>query len=85
MAAQLIMDAVEKVGPDREKVADLLFQTDRKSSPIGAIKLDKDGQNVVPAVTAYVSQDGKWIVWEDSEYASGKRVLSTLKFMQEKR
>ena len=85
MAAQLIMDAVEKVGPDREKVADLLFHTDRKSSPIGPIKFDKDGQNVVPAVTAYVSQDGKWAVWEDSEYASGKRVLPTLKFMQEKR
>jgi branched-chain amino acid transport system substrate-binding protein len=85
MAAQLIMDAVEKVGPDREKVADILFQTDRKNSPIGPIKFDKDGQNVVPAVTAYVSQDEKWMVWEDSEYASGKRLLPTIKFMQEKR
>jgi branched-chain amino acid transport system substrate-binding protein len=85
MAAQLIMDAVEKVGPDREKVADILFQTDRKNSPIGPIKFDKDGQNVVPAVTAYVSQDGKWMVWEDSEYASGKRLLPTIKFMQERR
>jgi branched-chain amino acid transport system substrate-binding protein len=85
MAAQLIMDAVEKVGPDREKVADILFQTDRKNSAIGPIKFDKDGQNVVPAITAYVSQDGKWMVWEDSEYANGKRVLPTLKFMQEKR
>jgi len=85
MAAQLIMDAAEKVGPSREKVADILFQTDRKNSPIGPIKLDKDGQNVVPAVTAYVSQDGKWTVWEDSEYASGKRVLPTIKFMRERR
>jgi branched-chain amino acid transport system substrate-binding protein len=85
MAAQLIMDAVEKTGPDREKVGDILFQTDRKNSPIGPIRFDKDGQNVVPAVTAYVSQDGKWTVWEDSEYATGKRVLPTIKFMKEKR
>jgi branched-chain amino acid transport system substrate-binding protein len=27
-------------------------------------------------ITKYVAQDGKWVVWEDSEYASGKRKLA---------
>lgn len=85
IAAQLIMDAVEKVGPDREKVADVIARTERQSSVIGPIKFDKDGQNILPAVTAYVSQDDKWVVWEDSEYAAGKRVLPTIKHMREKR
>lgn len=82
VAAQLIMDAIEEVGPNREKVADLLAQTDRASSAIGPIKFDKDGQNVLPVVTAYAAQDGKWTVWEDSEYASGKRVLPAIENMK---
>jgi branched-chain amino acid transport system substrate-binding protein len=85
VAAQLIMDAIEKAGPDREKVADILAHTDRPSSVIGPIKFDKDGQNVLPVVTAYVSQDGKWVVWEDSEYASGKRIMPTIQYMKEKK
>jgi branched-chain amino acid transport system substrate-binding protein len=32
----------------------------------------------VPLVTKYVAQDGKWVIWEDSEYAKGKRKLSGL-------
>lgn len=84
VAAQLIMDAIEKAGPDREKVADILAHTERKSSPIGPIKFDKDGQNVLPVVTAYVAQDGKWVVWEDSEYATGKKVLPTIKYMKQR-
>ncbi|MFQ5841300.1 MAG: branched-chain amino acid ABC transporter substrate-binding protein, partial [Thermodesulfobacteriota bacterium] len=84
VAARLIMDAVEKVGPDREKVAELVARTQRKSSVIGPIKFDKDGQNILPVVTAYVSQDGKWVVWEDSKYAAGKRVMPTIKYMKER-
>ena len=33
-------------------------------------------QNIVPIVTAYVVQDGKWVVWQDSDYAKGKRKLA---------
>jgi len=29
----------------------------------------------VPLITKFVAQDGKWVIWEDSEYASGKRKL----------
>ncbi len=36
---------------------------------------DDHGQNTIAVITKYVAQDGKWTVWEDSEYTSGKRKL----------
>ena len=32
-------------------------------------------QNSVALITKYVVQDGKCVMWEDSEYAAGKRKL----------
>jgi branched-chain amino acid transport system substrate-binding protein len=29
----------------------------------------------VPVITKYVVQDGKFVEWDESEYASGKRKL----------
>jgi branched-chain amino acid transport system substrate-binding protein len=77
-AANLIMDAVEKVGPDRKKVRDVLNQTKDADTIIGKVSFDDHRQNIVPLVTKYVAQDGKWVIWEDSEYAKGKRKLSGL-------
>jgi branched-chain amino acid transport system substrate-binding protein len=74
-AANLIMDAVEKVGPNRKKVAGELRKTKDRDSIIGKVTFDDHGQNIVPLITKYVVQDGKWVVWEDSEYGSGKRKL----------
>ena len=37
-----------------------------------------DGGIEVPLITAYVSQDGQWVPWAQSEYASGKRTLPGL-------
>ncbi len=74
-AANLIMDAIEKVGPDRKKVVGELRKTRDKDSIIGKITFDDHGQNIVALISKYVAQDGKWIVWEDSEYGSGKRKL----------
>lgn len=74
-AAELIMDAVEKVGPDRKKVMAELAQVKDRDSIVGKITFDDHGQNVVPLITTYVVQDGKWLIWEDSEYATGKRKL----------
>ena len=45
---------------------------------MGPITFDDHGQNAVPLITKYVAQDGKWVVWEDSEYASGQRKLAGL-------
>jgi branched-chain amino acid transport system substrate-binding protein len=74
-AASLIMDVIEKVGPNRKKVIDELNKTRDKDSIIGKITFDDHGQNIVPLISKYVVQDGKWLLWEDSEYASGKRKL----------
>jgi branched-chain amino acid transport system substrate-binding protein len=71
----LVLDAIEKVGPDRKKVMAELNGTHEVDSIIGRITFDDHGQNTVDLITKYVVQDGKWIVWEDSEYAKGKRKL----------
>ena len=74
-AAQLLMDAVEKVGPDRKKVIAELANVKDRDSIIGKITFDDHGQNTVALISKYVVQDGKWVLWEDSEYATGKRRL----------
>jgi branched-chain amino acid transport system substrate-binding protein len=74
-AANLIMDAIEKVGPDRKRVLKELNATHDRDSIIGKISFDDHGQNTVALITKFVVQDGKWVVWEDSEYAKGKRKL----------
>jgi branched-chain amino acid transport system substrate-binding protein len=73
--AQLIMDAIEKVGPDRKKVIAELAKVKDVDTIVGKVTFDDHGQNTVPVITKYVVQDGKWVLWEDSEYASGKRKL----------
>ena len=74
-AMNLILDIIEQQGPDRNKVRAALNKVQKVNSIVGEITFDDHGQNTVPIITAYVAQDGKWVVWEDSEYASGKRKL----------
>ncbi|MFB9343492.1 branched-chain amino acid ABC transporter substrate-binding protein [Aminobacter aganoensis] len=74
VAASLIMDAVEEVGPDREKVRDVLNATKDHESVAGPITFDDHRHHAV-ASTKYVAQDGHWVRWEDSLYASGQRHL----------
>jgi branched-chain amino acid transport system substrate-binding protein len=74
-AASLILDVIEKVGPNRKKVIEELNKTRDKDSIIGKITFDDHGQNIVPLISKYVVQDGKWVLWEDSDYAAGKRKL----------
>jgi branched-chain amino acid transport system substrate-binding protein len=75
VAMQLILDKIEEVGPDRKKVTDALGKVVNYNSIAGPVTFDDHGQNTVPLITKFVAQDGKWLVWEDSEYASGKRKL----------
>ncbi|MBI3436710.1 MAG: branched-chain amino acid ABC transporter substrate-binding protein [Proteobacteria bacterium] len=74
-AMTLILDAVEQAGPDRKKVMAILNNVKDRDSIVGKVSFDDHGQNTVAAITAFVAQDGKWVVWEDSEYAAGKRKL----------
>lgn len=78
VATHLVMETIEKVGPDRAKITADLADVKDRPSVVGPITFDDHGQNITPLTTKYVVQDGKWVVWEDSEYASGKRKLKNL-------
>jgi branched-chain amino acid transport system substrate-binding protein len=74
-AMNLILDTIEAQGPNRKKVRNALNKVKHRKSIVGDITFDDHGQNTVALITPYVVQDGKWVVWDDSEYASGKRKL----------
>ncbi len=74
-AMNLVLDTIEAVGPDRGAITEALAKVKDHQSIIGPITFDGHGQNTVALITKYVVQDGKWVVWEDSDYASGKRKL----------
>lgn len=76
IATTLMMQTIEKTGPDRAKITASLADVKDAQSIVGPITFDDHGQNITPLTTKYVVQDGKWVVWEDSEYASGKRKLT---------
>jgi branched-chain amino acid transport system substrate-binding protein len=73
---KLVLDKIEQVGPDRAKVIDALADVVNYDSIIGPVSFDDHGQNTVPLISKYVAEDGKWVVWEDSEYGAGKRKLT---------
>lgn len=74
-AMDMILDSIEKVGPDRKKVIADLGNVKDRDSIVGKITFDDHGQNTVAVITKYVVQDGKFVEWDDSEYATGKRKL----------
>lgn len=75
VAAQIIIGAIEKVGPDRAKVAEYINTTNLTDTIIGPVKFNEFGQNEIPLASPYVVQDGKWVYWPKSEYASGVRKM----------
>ncbi len=75
VATNLLIDAIEKVGPNRKKVQETLRATKDADTLIGKVTFDDHGQNIVPLVTKYVVENGKWVVWEDSSYGRGKKKL----------
>ncbi|MBC7145451.1 MAG: branched-chain amino acid ABC transporter substrate-binding protein [Thioclava marina] len=70
-AMDLLIDGVEASGPDRKAVVDYMSKVKEHDSITGPITFDDHGQNTVALITAYVAQGGKWVVWEDSDYAKG--------------
>ena len=77
-AMNLVLDTIEEVGPDRTAIIERMATIKDHDSVVGPITFDDHGQNAVPLITKYVVQDGKWVLWEDSEYASGQRKLAGL-------
>jgi branched-chain amino acid transport system substrate-binding protein len=78
-ATNLVMHAIEQVGPNRAKVTAELSKTKNYKSILGPITFDSHGQNSVPVMTVYVVQNGQWVPWKHSEYATGKRQLASQK------
>ncbi len=74
-AANIILDAIKKVGPeDKAAIAKTIRDIEFKGI-LGTTTFDENGQTELAPVTKLVSQDGKWVKWEKSEYATGKRKL----------
>ena len=73
-AAGIILQAIKAVGPDRAKIVEYI-RTHDYEGVLGVTHFDKCGQTTTGGLTMYVNQDQKWVRWEDSEYASGKRKL----------
>ncbi len=71
-ATNILLEALRQVGPDRAKLVEAIRNI-RHRGLLGEVTFDREGQTRLVAVTRYVVQEGKWTVWEDSEYAKGRR------------
>ena len=73
-AANILIAAIEKAGTDP---ADLVpaIRNIRYEGLLGTYTFDETGQTTLLSMTRLVSQDGVWVKWDDSEYASGARSL----------
>ena len=76
--AQLLIDVIEKNGPDRNKIADVLRHIKDHKTLIGRVTFNEHGQNIYDTADVVIVQDGKWLTFDKSEYASGKRKLKRL-------
>jgi len=74
-AVNLILEAIKKVGPeDKKKLAQAIREIEYRGI-LGVTKFDEFGQTLSGGLNIKVSQDKKWVIWEDSEYGKGKRSL----------
>lgn len=74
-AANIILEALKKVGPDDKAAIAKTVRGMAFKGILGTTTFDENGQTELALVTKLVSQDGKWVKWEKSEYATGKREL----------
>ena len=74
-AAKVILEAINQVGPDDKAAIAKTIRGMKYDGILGTITFDQNGQTELALVTKLVSQDGKWVKWENSEYAAGKRHL----------
>ena len=73
-AARIILAALKEVGPDKAKMVDAIRNI-KFQGLLGTYTFDETGQTTLLDTAILVSQDGKWVEWDKSEYASGKRKL----------
>lgn len=73
-AANIIVEALKKAGPDREAMIKAIAETDY-SGLLGRTTFDDRGQTTRVLATLVVVQDGKWVPYDSSKYATGERKL----------
>ena len=73
-AANIILQALKEVGPDRQKLVKAIRGI-RHEGIFGVYTFDSTGQTTLAAATPLVTQDGKFVIFDKSEYKSGKRKL----------
>ena len=73
-AAKIVVEALKQVGPDPTALVDAIAATEYEGV-LGTTTFDEYGQTENEIVTTFVSQDGKWVPWKESEYAAGTRQL----------
>ncbi len=74
-AANIILEALAEVGSDDKTAIATTIRGMKYRGILGTTTFDDNGQTELAPVTKLVSQDGKWVKWENSEYATGKRTL----------
>lgn len=74
-AAEMLLKAVAKVGPDNKEAIAKAIRSMKYKGILGTTTFDAHGQTELAPVTKLVSQDGKWVDWNKSDYATGKRSL----------
>jgi branched-chain amino acid transport system substrate-binding protein len=74
-SVNLIIEALKKVGPDDKKRLAKTIREMEYSGILGVTKFDELGQTLSGGLNVKVSQDKKWLLWDGSEYAKGKRPI----------
>jgi len=73
-AAKIILQALKEVGPDRAKLVKAIRGI-RYDGLFGTYTFDKTGQTTLASVAYLVSQDGKFVDYNQSQYKTGARKL----------
>lgn len=74
-ATNLIISVIEKVGADDKQAIAKAIREIEYEGVLGLTKFDDFGLTETGGLTMKVSQGGKWIPWEQSEYAKGTKSL----------
>jgi branched-chain amino acid transport system substrate-binding protein len=74
-SAGILLEAISKVGPDDKAAIAKYVRGIKYRGLMGETTFDATGQTTNVAVSRFVGQEGKWVLWEDSDYAKGIRKL----------
>ncbi len=74
-SANIILEALKQVGPKDKVALAKAIRSIKYSGILGTTTFDENGQTTLGTVRLLVSQDGKWVKWNQSKYKKGERKL----------